>query len=250
MSRGPEQTSRLASAVRAARHRRGWSRETLAHASGLSWSAVTQIETGRRRDVRASSLEALADALEVSLDYLVRGGVGPEMLDHRALMFCSPEELGALAAPIVDDDLESGQAVLVVATPPHVAAIKKELGPASKHVHFGDAADWYRSPLHVAAKFEGFARGALAEGAHWVDVLGEPIWAGRSRADVTSWTRYEAMLNAMFAPWPASVSCLYDAPTLPARVAADIDRTHPEVLSADGTRDSASYEPPIQYLTS
>ena len=59
-------------ALRAARARAGWSRETLAHHSGVSWSAIAQIESGRRRDVRLSSLSALADALGVSVDELFR----------------------------------------------------------------------------------------------------------------------------------------------------------------------------------
>lgn len=210
---------------------------------------MTQIETGRRTQVRVSSLEALAGALEVSVDYLVRGGVGPEMLEHRALVFRSPDELAALAEPMIDRHAESGSAALVVTAPPNVAAIKKKLGRSGKFVHFGDAAEWYRTPSQVAAKYEAFARSALADGAHWVAVLGEPIWSGRSRADTTAWTRYESMLNAVFASWPVSVNCLYDVPALPTRIVSDIERTHPEVVSADGQRDSPSYVAPMQFVT-
>lgn len=250
MPRGSEQTSRLASAVRAARQRRGWSRETLAHLSGLSWSAVTQIETGRRTEVRVSSLEALATALEVSVDHLVRGGVGPDMLEHRALVFRSPDELATLVEPIVSRGVQIGYAVLIVTTPSNVSAIKRKVGPSSKRMHFGDSADWYRTTGEVAARYEAFVRSALTEGAHWVDVLGEPLWAGRTRAETTSWTRYESMLNALFASWPVSVTCLYDAPALPRRVVADIERTHPQVVSADGSRESSSYVAPMQFVTS
>ncbi|MGD0195929.1 MAG: helix-turn-helix transcriptional regulator, partial [Candidatus Dormibacteria bacterium] len=63
--------SRLALSLQSARERRGWSRETLAHRSGLSWAAIAQIESGRRREVRASTLLALSSALGVSVDYLL-----------------------------------------------------------------------------------------------------------------------------------------------------------------------------------
>src|SRR5580693_43557 len=97
-----ERTIRVAAAVRAARGRLGWSRETLAHESGLSWSAITQIETGRRSDVRVSSLVALAGALGVSLDYLALAGGEPAsepgpMLSHRAFMYRSENELAQFA---------------------------------------------------------------------------------------------------------------------------------------------------------
>src|SRR5580765_8167247 len=66
-------TNGIARWLRAARKRRGWSRETLAHYAGISGAAIAQIESGRRADPRVSSLVRLADALDVSVDELVRG---------------------------------------------------------------------------------------------------------------------------------------------------------------------------------
>ena len=68
--------SRLEGTVRSARERVGWSREALAYHSGLSGAAIAQIESGRRREVRVTTLLALSRALEVSVDYLV--GSRPE----------------------------------------------------------------------------------------------------------------------------------------------------------------------------
>ena len=62
-------TSKIGDSLKAARTRLGWTRETLAHHSGISWSAISQIESGRRRDVRLGTLSALAEALGVSVDY-------------------------------------------------------------------------------------------------------------------------------------------------------------------------------------
>ncbi|MCU1676331.1 MAG: sensor protein [Frankiales bacterium] len=61
----------IAEALRQARMRRGWTREDLAHHSGVSYGAIAQIEAGRRTDVRLRSLVALADALDVSVDALL-----------------------------------------------------------------------------------------------------------------------------------------------------------------------------------
>ena len=57
------EASRIAATLKTARDRLGWSREALAYHSGVSWSAISQIESGRRKDVRLTSLSALADAL-------------------------------------------------------------------------------------------------------------------------------------------------------------------------------------------
>jgi DNA-binding XRE family transcriptional regulator len=65
----------IAVVLRRAREGRGWSREDLAHHSGVSYAAIAQIETGRRTDVRLRSLVALADALGVTVDALL--GRGP-----------------------------------------------------------------------------------------------------------------------------------------------------------------------------
>ena len=54
--------------------RLGWTREALAFHSGLSWSAIAQVESGRRTNLRPSTLAALSRPLGVSIDYLVDGG--------------------------------------------------------------------------------------------------------------------------------------------------------------------------------
>lgn len=70
---GPEQDGleEIGERIRRLRERRGWSREALAYHSGRSWAAIEQIETGRRRDPRISTLMALAGALDVKVEDLL-----------------------------------------------------------------------------------------------------------------------------------------------------------------------------------
>ena len=80
--------------VRAARGRLGWSRETLAFHTGLSWAAITQVESGRRTNVWPGTLAALSRALGVSIDYLVAGAPPrPTMLEHSLLPYRSDDQL-------------------------------------------------------------------------------------------------------------------------------------------------------------
>ncbi len=242
-------STRLALAVRAGRERRDWTRERLAHESGLSFAAIAQIESGRRADVRASSLVALADALEVSVDYLVRDEVAASMLQHRAYVYDSTDQLAQSVPPLVTRGLERGHPVLVVAPKPALSAIKKTLGSDARHVAWGESSDWYTTPFATTTRYAAFVRDARKAGADWVDIFGEPVWSGRGRAQAASWTRYESLLNLVFGAWPASVGCLYDARTVPRQVRSDLHCTHPEVVTAEGSEASASFEPPEQFVT-
>src|SRR5258707_9820518 len=94
------ETTRIGASLRAARARLGWSREALAYHSGVSWSAIAQIETGRRKDVRLSSLAALAEALDVSVDFLIGAtSTTPELLQHRLFTYASEDEFLTSAVP-------------------------------------------------------------------------------------------------------------------------------------------------------
>ena len=111
----------------------GWSREALAYHSGVSWSAIAQIESGRRRDVRLSSLSALAEALGVSVDYLVGGKatLAPHLFEHRLLTYGSDEEYLEAAIPYVTEGLERAECVLVVTTPAQTALVRDALDVAT-----------------------------------------------------------------------------------------------------------------------
>lgn len=239
---------RLAAAVRAARQRRGWTRETLAHETGLSFAAITQIETGRRTEVRVSSLVALADALGVSVDYLVRAEVATALLDHRAHLYDSPEQLVQVAEQVGREGLQAGNAVLIVAPRPDLAAIQRAFGQDAKRVSFGVASDWYTTPSETTQRYASFARDARKAGANWIDILGEPVWAERNRAATQTWTKYESLLNVVFEPWPVTVGCLYNTGKVPKQVRADVDRTHPAVVTRDGINATPLAEP-VDFVT-
>jgi transcriptional regulator with XRE-family HTH domain len=226
----PSTGGRLLAAVRASRERKGWTRERLAHESGLSFAAITQIETGRRADVRVSSLVALAAALEVSIDYLVRDDVAAPMLQHRAYVYDAPEHLARAVAPLAAGGLEAGHTVLFVAPAPALTAIRKALGTDAKRVTCAESSDWYTSAIESTGRISGFVRDARNDGADWVDVFGEPVWSGSKSTHPGLWTRYESLLNLIFAPWPVSVGCLYDARRVPAQVRTDLQCTHPDVV--------------------
>src|ERR1700759_511175 len=115
---GKPDNGAVALRVKAARGRAGMSREQLAVESGLSWSAIAQIEDGRRPHPRAHTLGALAPALGVTVDYLLgNNGTGGALLAHQALTYVDVADFVETAAPFLQDGAERGEAILVVADP-------------------------------------------------------------------------------------------------------------------------------------
>ena len=133
--------SRLGVSLQSARERLGWSRETLAHHSGISWAAITQIKSGRRREARASTLLALANALGVSVDYLLGGAatVSSGLLNHRMLPYGSDDEYVAPLAAFIAEGIARDDCVLAVTTKRHASLLQDALGANAGHVEFLDA---------------------------------------------------------------------------------------------------------------
>jgi transcriptional regulator with XRE-family HTH domain len=223
------EASRIGESLKTARTRLGWSREALAFNSGVSWSAIAQIESGRRKDVRLSSLSALANALGVSIDYLAgsAAALSPHLFEHRLLAYGSDAEYVESTVPYLTEGLEQSHAALVVAAPPQIALLREALDDRSEQVEFADSADWYSSLAGALNRYREYVKQKLETGAVWIRVLGDPVWAGRSDAEIAAWFRYESLVNLAFAAAPATIVCAYDTTSFSDEVIAVARVTHP-----------------------
>lgn len=68
----PDPTN-LGARLRAARNERKWSQETLARAAGITKKAVSKIERGQTLEPKARNIHRLAQALHVSVNWLLYG---------------------------------------------------------------------------------------------------------------------------------------------------------------------------------
>ena len=243
------QPSRLGDSLKAARERLGWSREALAYHSGVSWSAIAQIETGRRKDVRLSSLSALAEALDVSVDYLIGPTrTTPDLLEHRLLSYASEDEFLTSAVPYLVAGVEQAHSVLVVTTPEVTDSLRDTLVDHREKIEFEDWADWYRSPQEALRRYGVFVAEKYKQGAVWITVVAEAGWSGQSEAEIATWTRYESLVNLTFASSPATLVCTYDERRHSPEVIAESYQTHPEVLHGDVSVTSEAYRTPADFL--
>ena len=242
----------IGSALREARERLGWSRETLAHHAGLSCAAVTQIEQGRRTDVRLGSLVALADALAVPLDHLVRrASTGPRdrtLFEHRVLVYDDDDSYLAVVAPFLRQGVERGDAVLAVVDRRLARRLRSALGDHAGAVELHDAATWYRTPAVALQCFRDYIDARGADGVPWIRIVGQATWVGGTEAQVQAWTRYEALVNVVLAQAPATAICPYDLRQARAGVEAAALCTHPELALADGSAANSAFVPAEELL--
>jgi transcriptional regulator with XRE-family HTH domain len=234
--------------VRATRQRLGLTREALAYHSGVSWSAIAQVEAGRRTNVRPGTLDALARALQVTIDYLVSGAMssGP-MLEHRALLYEDDDRFLAAAAGFLAEAADRSEAALAVTSLAKRKELRDALGAKAKHIKFADQTDWYRSPAQALSGYRQFVKKSVARGASWVRILGEPVWSDSSE-DVLAWSRYESLLNLVFSSSPLTVLCLYARNVLDDEVLKQACATHPQMLEQGTLHPSPSFCDPGSYI--
>jgi transcriptional regulator with XRE-family HTH domain len=236
--------------LRSARERAGWTREALAYHSGVTWSAIAQIESGRRQDVRLSSLAALAAALGVSVDYLAGAPttIRPDLARHRGLIYGSDEDFVVALAPFLAEGVARADGVLAVTGSRQTGLLREALGHDARQVKFVDSSEWYDSPTGALHRYLTFVQERFQHGAPWVRIIGEPVWSGRSRAEVAAWKRYESIINLSFASLPASVICPYDARSVPRQVLVGARHTHPELAEEGRVLDCPDYREPEDFL--
>ena len=132
--------------IKAARDEKGWTQEELARRSAISKGFLSDVENNKR-NVSADNALKIADALGVSLDFLMRGEQGKEE-DARRPVSIPPE----LSAAAVDLGLSYTDTLTLLET--HEAVAARRSNQANKQPKIED---WKR--LHHALK-EAYSDGA------------------------------------------------------------------------------------------
>jgi anti-sigma regulatory factor (Ser/Thr protein kinase) len=130
---------------------------------------------------------------------------------------------------------------MVATSAPKIGRLRSELNGESESVRFVDMADLGRNPARIIPAWRQFAEAGEGQPLRGI---GEPIWAGRSDAELTECHHHESLLNLAFAEGPElTLLCPYDADALPAEVVECARRTHP-IVDEDGSAASEDYQAP------
>ena len=160
---------------------------------------------------------------------------------HEALFYAGEDEFLAGAVPFVRDAVWSGEPVLVAVSEARARAIGGEMNGEADAVHFVDMEKLGRNPACIIPAWSDFVE---RHGAHARPLrgIGEPIWAGRSPAELVECQRHESLLNLAFADTPSFwLLCPYDIEALEPDVIDEAQRSHP-FMRENGTHlESPSY---------
>ena len=162
---------------------------------------------------------------------------------HEAMLYADTEEFLARTMPFLQEGLKGGEAMLVLVPTPKIDILKTRLGSRAGDVHFDDMIEVGRNPGRIISRWHEFLAGRPPDGAR-VRGIGEPVWAGRSAAEVVECHRHEALINEAFADAAGCwVLCPYDTSELPPHSIVQALRHHPVVTDARGVRVPTAYEP-------
>jgi anti-sigma regulatory factor (Ser/Thr protein kinase) len=159
---------------------------------------------------------------------------------HLALLYRgSGEYLSALRA-FVQACAARGDAVFVALPKRKAQLVRQELSDVA-HMTLTDMAELGRNPARIIPAVLSYVSQHPGQNVCFV---GEPIWPGRTAAEIQEATRHEALINLAFRDCPVEVLCLYDRARLPKSLLADVACTHPAVISDCQEMASDSYQGP------
>jgi hypothetical protein len=161
---------------------------------------------------------------------------------HEALLYSGTDEFRTAAVSFARRAVRAGDPILVMVSSPKIDMLRRELGAAAEKVSFADMAEVGRNPGRIIAAWHAFVQAHT--GAAQLYGIGEPIYPGRSAAEITECELHEALLNVAFgASTPLWLLCPYDLESLTADVIEEAWRTHPLVAQGEDRQQSSRYRP-------
>jgi len=158
---------------------------------------------------------------------------------HEAVFYAGDEDYTAATVPAIRTTLAGRGAVLIAVSAAKQELLRHALGGAAAGALFADMADLGRNPARIIPAWREFLDDA---GSGPVLGIGEPVWPGRTDAELIECSRHESLLNLAFdAGRPWQLLCPYDTTGLEPDVIDEACRTHPHVRWNEHTATSGAY---------
>jgi anti-sigma regulatory factor (Ser/Thr protein kinase) len=169
-----------------------------------------------------------------------------ETFSHQALFYAGQEGFLTGVLPFIRDAVAAEEPVLVAVDEAKIRAIKAQLNGRGERglVQFAEMRSLGRNPACIIPAWRDFVAQHGGRGRR-IRGVGEPIWAGRSEAELVECHHHESLLNLAFAEtrdfW---LLCPYDSTALEPDVLEEAQRTHPLLAEDETSWPSESYVPP------
>lgn len=162
---------------------------------------------------------------------------------HEALFYNGEDGFLRGTLPFVREGLKAEEPVLIAVRDERAALLQRALAGDASRVCFLDMSALGRNPGRVIPAWREF----VIEHAHEeraVRGIGEPVWPGRSDAELDECERHESLLNLAFAYGPSwSLLCPYDLDELAPQQIKAARLTHPALMHEGVSRRSDAYLP-------
>ena len=139
--------------------------------------------------------------------------------------------------------LEADEPALVMIGQTKIDDLRTALNGDADRVFFADMGVVGENPARIIPAWQGFVN-RHAGSAKALRGIGEPIWPGRSPAELDECHLHESLLNVAFGAGPPFwLLCPYDTTGLDAADVARAGHTHPLLFDGESHRASGTYEP-------
>ena len=169
---------------------------------------------------------------------MVTAAVPGNQFRHLALLYHGRGEYLSALRAFIQACAARGDAVFVAVPRRKAQLVRQELGDDPAHMTLADMAELGRNPARIIPAVLSYASQHRGQN---VCFIGEPIWPGRTAAEMQEATRHEALINLAFRDSPVTVLYHYDGVRLPESVLADAVCTHPAVIRDGQEMASVSY---------
>ncbi len=166
---------------------------------------------------------------------------------HLALVYDDAPGFVTETGRFVVAALEAREPVLVAVPHEHLTALRAHVADRVG-LDLASSAQWFdmavegRNPGRILPRvLDAFV---TAHPGERLLMVGEPIWPERESAEYAAAVRHEALINLSFVGEPVTVLCPYDRSRLPGSALFDMETTHPEVVSPEGTSTDHAYGDP------
>ena len=161
---------------------------------------------------------------------------------HLALLYEGADEFVAGTSRFVREGLDAGEAVLVSVIEERARSLREELGADSARVEFLAVAEVGRNPARIIPLWQDWVARNAGRGAAFRGI-GEAVWVGRTELEIRECRMHEHLLNIAFGAGSGwTLLCPYDAARLPRPVIDGVTGSHPAMLGAGATGQSAAFD--------
>lgn len=168
------------------------------------------------------------------------GEPGETRFRHETLLYSGSHGFLEGTVPFIQGALAAEEPVLVAVGPEKIELLKLALGPDADRVSFTDMRLLGHNPARIIPVWHRFLQDNASENRP-VRCIGEPIWPGRSQAELSECHRHEMLLNLAFddcCGW--SLLCPYDLDGLDGGVIEAARHGHPFITEDGVSRASDS----------